>query len=146
VPFEAVVELTNTAAVGDRTPNITVGHIYRDAQGRTRREQGTSVTISDPVLQTSFLLNTKDKTALQRAGMPSTNSAPKQSEVAPPSRTGNVTKPQAAQADLGKAVIDGHDVIGHRITTRIPPFTMGNIFWSRLKERSGLLQNWAFQS
>jgi hypothetical protein len=130
VPFDAIVESTTSSNVGDKSPHVTLGHLYRDAQGRTRREHGDAVFISDPVLRTTFVLDTKNKTA-QQLRASSANSTQKQSQTQLSSadvRTAKVVKPQITREDLGKSVIDGHDVLGRRITTVIPPLVVGNLF------------------
>lgn len=70
---EAVTETTQTLFDGNRIERSTTVRIYRDSQGRTRREQLTggtvrSISISDPVGQVSYSLDPEKKTA-RRSGV-----------------------------------------------------------------------------
>jgi hypothetical protein len=68
---EAVTEFVQTLADGNRITRKTVMRTYRDSEGRTRREQSISgpngellsVTVSDPVAGTSFILEPETRTA-----------------------------------------------------------------------------------
>jgi hypothetical protein len=71
---EAVTETTQVLGDGNRIHNRAVTRVYRDGEGRTRREMfdsdGTLITISisDPVAKTSYTLDPKTKTAFQMSG------------------------------------------------------------------------------
>jgi hypothetical protein len=71
---EAVNESVQALADGNRIVRKTSTRIYRDSEGRTRREQLTStgdvqtVSISDPVAGAAFVLDPGTKTA-QRTGV-----------------------------------------------------------------------------
>ncbi|MCM3879854.1 MAG: hypothetical protein ND807_07085 [Vicinamibacterales bacterium] len=74
---EAVTEITQTLADGNRIVRRTTAEVARDSVGRTRREQGLAmlgpminapeefrhVQITDPEAHTMIILNMKDKTA-----------------------------------------------------------------------------------
>jgi len=66
---EAVTESLQVLSDGNRISRKTTTRIYRDSEGRTRREQLSpagqpqSVSISDPVAGTTFILNPTDRTA-----------------------------------------------------------------------------------
>jgi hypothetical protein len=74
---EAVTEVTQTLADGNRIVRRTTAEVARDSVGRTRREQGLAmlgpminapeafrhVQITDPEAHTMIILNMKDKTA-----------------------------------------------------------------------------------
>ena len=75
---EAVTESTQTLADGNRIRRENRSLIYRDSQGRTRREesltalgpwttdeQHTTIFINDPVAGTHYVLNQNDKTGTQ---------------------------------------------------------------------------------
>jgi hypothetical protein len=75
---EAVTESVQTLADGNRIRHENRSLIYRDSQGRTRREesitalgpwatdsQQKTVFINDPVAGTHYVLNTSDKTGAQ---------------------------------------------------------------------------------
>lgn len=63
-PYSAdeISESTQVLGDGTRIHNETRGKIYRDSEGRTRRESGDTATIIDPVAGTSYKLNTKTMT------------------------------------------------------------------------------------
>src|SRR5262245_45584764 len=65
---EMATESIQTLADGNRIVHRTGGRVYRDNEGRIRREEdpGTgpaTVTVSDPVAGKSFTLNPATKTA-----------------------------------------------------------------------------------
>ena len=74
---EAITETTQTLADGNRIVNKTSSILYRDSEGRTRREQTLkpvttfapraepiqTIFINDPVAGVSYSLNTRTKTA-----------------------------------------------------------------------------------
>ena len=60
------VEINETNQVlgdGTRIHNETQTQVWRDSEGRVRRETGNQVMIYDPVANASFSLNTKNQTA-----------------------------------------------------------------------------------
>lgn len=64
-PYSAVEvnEHTQTLADGTRIHNESQTQVYRDSEGRMRRETPNDVTIWDPVAGASWILNTKNQTA-----------------------------------------------------------------------------------
>jgi hypothetical protein len=64
-PYSAVEisETTQMLADGTRIHNETQTQVYRDSEGRLRRETPTEITIWDPVANTSWMLNPKTQTA-----------------------------------------------------------------------------------
>ena len=68
---EATTEFTQMLADGNRINRKTVTKVYRDSEGRTRREQvkqdgngqPTSISIVDPVAGSSFVLDPEKRTA-----------------------------------------------------------------------------------
>ncbi len=66
---DAITESLQVLSDGNRISRKTTTRIYRDSEGRTRREQLSpagqpqSVSISDPVAGTTFILNPTDRTA-----------------------------------------------------------------------------------
>lgn len=64
-PYSAteVHESVQTLADGNRIVQHTEGKVYRDGQGRERREEGDSVIISDPVGGKNITLHMINKTA-----------------------------------------------------------------------------------
>ena len=66
-PYSAteITEMTQVLADGTHIHNETQAQVYRDSEGRTRRETPDSVTIWDPVAKVTYILNPKDQTARQ---------------------------------------------------------------------------------
>jgi hypothetical protein len=59
---EEVVETTQVLADGTRIHQENKTLVYRDSEGRTRRENPGSITITDPVGNTTYVLNSKTMT------------------------------------------------------------------------------------
>jgi len=72
-PYSAdgVTETTQTLGDGTHINRQETYTIYRDGDGRVRRESGDEVWISDPVANVSYILNTKQQTA-RKLGLSST--------------------------------------------------------------------------
>jgi hypothetical protein len=66
---EAVNEMVQTLADGNKITNTSSSMLYRDSQGRERREErmGRSVFITDPVEGVSYMLETNSKVARKTA-------------------------------------------------------------------------------
>jgi len=69
---ETIVEGSQTLADGNKITSKTTGRVYRDSEGRTRREEDrkngtTSISISDPVAGFSYSLDPVDKIAWRTA-------------------------------------------------------------------------------
>lgn len=65
---ETYVEGTQTLADGNRINRKTTGRVFRDGEGRTRREEDrpngvASISITDPIAGYSYSLDTKNKIA-----------------------------------------------------------------------------------
>ena len=60
---DGVTETTQTLGDGTHINRQETYSIYRDGEGRVRRETGDEVWISDPVANVSYLLHTKEQTA-----------------------------------------------------------------------------------
>lgn len=58
-----VTETNQTLADGTRIHNETQTQVWRDSEGRVRRETGNQVMIYDPVAGASYSINTKNQTA-----------------------------------------------------------------------------------
>jgi hypothetical protein len=71
---EIVTETVETLADGNRIVHRTTGRVYRDGQGRVRREedrgngQAASVFITDPVAHVSYALEPENKVAMKTTG------------------------------------------------------------------------------
>src|SRR3954465_1469661 len=64
-PYSAVEvnETTQMLADGTRIHNESQTQVYRDSEGRMRRETPNEITIWDPVANASYVLNPKTQTA-----------------------------------------------------------------------------------
>jgi hypothetical protein len=139
-PYSAqiVIEHIQTLADGNVIHTTTTMNVYRDSEGRTRREltigaigplagQGTPqkmIFITDPVSGTNHVLNPDTLVARQ---MPFRGRG--QSEF-PPWRAGNARQkranPEIQTESLGTQVIEGLPAQGTRTTRTIPAGRIGN--------------------
>jgi hypothetical protein len=142
LPFTAdeVTVTTQTLADGTKITHKRLEKLYRDSQGRLRRErfkaeaesvgQGDSpqsVQINDPVAGVSYNLNPGDHTAQRREIRRPTPSAVHHSAAA----SGNLAAappvpPRPTVEDLGTQVIERLDARGERVTRTIPAGAEGN--------------------
>jgi outer membrane lipoprotein-sorting protein len=113
VPISADEQITRTdlTKAGTQRTIQSASHFYRDSQGRTRVETGSSVTITDPASGTVLLLSPKTQT-YQRQATPA-----KPASGVPGIQSGQVT---TQSRDLGKAVVAGVPVEGRGYTVSIP--------------------------
>jgi hypothetical protein len=149
-PFAADAVTTTTQALpnGTHINRTTTASLYRDSDGRTRREEqspagtGTlsasteaspTVMIHDPVAEAVYMLNPQKKTAQKmtftprhsasaRAGRVATASSEAETSARGPERFGGSMKTES----LGSQVIDGIQVEGTRHTLTIPAGAIGN--------------------
>jgi hypothetical protein len=145
---DVVTQTTQTLADGSHIKQSTTVHVYRDSEGRTRREETLNlnglavganngvppqmVFLNDPVAGTSYALDTTNRTATktgrgpwQRAGaVPGSNSQ----GPTPRMVQGRVNRePQNAKTEsLGSQMIEGVQAQGTRITRTIPAGQIGN--------------------
>jgi len=123
-----------TLADGNRIHNESQSKVYRDGEGRVRREMGVNlattatgpvkhnlVVITDPVAGTRTVLNPDNKTA--RQSQHTVRPAGKDHEGHPGGMggPGEVTKEQ-----LGTQTVNGYQAEGVRVTRTIPAGAMGN--------------------
>jgi hypothetical protein len=144
VPFSAVAtsETTQTLADGNHITRKTQTNVYRDSQGRFRREvtlpaigpltasgqPHSFVEISDPVAGTAYVLESEQKVARQ---MPDSMGAGVRTKVGP---NGNVfyrhfkesVETTAKTESLGTQTIEGVNAEGTRTARTIPAGEMGN--------------------
>ena len=71
-PYSAqeVNESSQTLGDGTRIRNESRANVYRDSEGRVRREVGDNVTIWDPVANVNYSINTKNMTAVKSSMVP----------------------------------------------------------------------------
>jgi hypothetical protein len=142
VPFSADITnvFTRVLADGNRINRETHGKMFRDSEGRTRRENefdlpnGTkrvNITISDPVQHSMIVLDPEAKTATVRhffeMELPMSDRPPAAS--APPVRAAmGATERQHSfeRVSLGTKEIDGFTVTGYRMSTTIESGRIGN--------------------
>lgn len=136
-PMTAVVETTHdtTLSDGNTIHNQNQDTIYRDSQGRVRREvqfelvtpstgatTHTMVIITDPVAGKRYMLNPQNKTAHEMPLRPPKPPAGAADAGAPPRPDeGNV-----ATESLGTKTILGLQATGTKVTRTIPAGQIGN--------------------
>ena len=143
---ELVTESVQTLADGNHIRQTSSVKIYRDSEGRTRREQSVNlnglasnanmpqlVFINDPVAGMNYALNAKDRTANKSTwasgGRMGKNGTPRE-----PSGAGDPQRPRRGMAPeqnvktelLGHQTMEGLPVEGRRVTMTIPAGQMGN--------------------
>ena len=143
---ELVTESVQTLADGNHIRQSSSVKIYRDSEGRTRREQSVNlnglasnanmpqlVFINDPVTGMNYALNTKDRTGTrnnwERGGRMGKNGPPREpSSVSDPQRPrrGMAPEQNAKTELLGHQTMEGLQVEGRRVTMTIPAGQMGN--------------------
>lgn len=145
-PLTAVVVVTRdtTLADGNKIHNESQSKIYRDTEGRVRRELTVDlatpatgkvnrnfIVINDPVAGKRYMLNPDNKTAhlmaphgphhANNGGDAAANTTPGSGGPGGPDGPGNVTKEQ-----LGTKTLNGVQAEGVRVTRTIPAGAIGN--------------------
>lgn len=149
---EAVTETVQALGDGNRITRKSTALVYRDSEGRTRREQSLepigpladagashmTIFINDPVAGVSYILNPDERTAQKLSRSQTTMShAEGMTVTVEANATMNhgvaiervVTSHAASQPttqSLGKRTIDGIEVEGTRSVTTIPAGEIGN--------------------
>ena len=147
IPLTAVLVITRdtTLADGNKIHRESQSKVFRDAEGRVRREVGLDlatpatgnvkrnlISINDPVAGKRYMLNPDNKTARlmpprgarrgNRPGDANANSSPEpEGAGGGPGGPGNVTKEQ-----LGTKTVNGVQAEGVRVTRTIPAGAIGN--------------------
>jgi hypothetical protein len=126
---QAVLESTQTLSDGTHITRKSTASIYRDGEGRTRREQTMDaigpfavsgdaprmISINDPISGTNYILDPRNKTARKMSG----RGGPPPHHEPPPSS-------ESKTESLGKQTIEGVEVEGTRSTVTIPAGQIGN--------------------
>jgi hypothetical protein len=136
-PMTTVVEVTHDSTLQDGNTIHTQNQstIYRDSEGRVRREvpfefmtpttgstKGTMIIIMDPVAGTRYVLNPQNKTAHSMPLHP-----PKPPAGTPEGEpSAKVADANTATVDLGTKSILGLQSTGTRVTRTIPAGQIGN--------------------
>jgi hypothetical protein len=139
-PYSAQVttEFVQTLADGNRITQKTTSALYRDSEGRTRREEtfgaigsqaaghsSQKIFISDPVAGTQFVLSPDKKEALQMPAHTGAGTSGGRSH-GPHSKGQASNAPERQTESLGKQTIGGIQAEGTRVTRTIPAGAMGN--------------------
>jgi hypothetical protein len=140
-PYSAVEVRTSQQilAGGNEIQRTEQSTVYRDSQGRVRRETtrtgpdgqtATRVTISDPVAGVVHELDAKNKTAFTRpARFPSpspTASTSRAQTMGAGRRPGGQTDANVKRETLAARSMNGSTASGTRVTHTIPAGTIGN--------------------
>jgi hypothetical protein len=130
-PYSAIARTVTRSPDGSHVDRSETETIYRDDQGRTRREinNGRNISILDPAAGVAFNLNTETRTAMKRVLQPAAYAA--QAKVPSQSLLELATaqaksRPNMTVDDLGTQVVNGVSAQGVRTTTTIPAGTFGN--------------------
>jgi hypothetical protein len=135
---EIVIVRDTTLADGNKIHNESQSKVYRDAEGRVRRELGVDlampatgrikhnlIVITDPVAGTRYMLNPDNKTAREAPLRGHNHAGPEQEAHAHAMEVmggpGAVSREQ-----LGTKAINGIQAEGIRVTRTIPAGEMGN--------------------
>jgi hypothetical protein len=140
----AITESVQTLSNGARITHKTTASIYRDSEGRTRREMTLDrigpfatadepaqlIFINDPVAGVHYILDQRSHTARKMAAPPNdrpTRRPPseKASERAP-ERAHEKAPAESKTESLGKQVIEGVEAEGVRSVITIPEGRIGN--------------------
>jgi hypothetical protein len=143
-PFSAdvVTTTTQTLSDGSHINQSNTAHVYRDSEGRTRREETLGnlngllqqssprqmVFINDPVAGANYALDAVNKTA-SRSVFNTNHSAPPSGQGRGPRGNGfgrNSTNANVKTENLGTQTIGGAQAQGTRVTRTIPAGQIGN--------------------
>lgn len=133
-----IVSRDTTLADGNRIHNESQSKVYRDAEGRVRREMGVDlatpatgsvkrnlVMIVDPVAGKKYMLNPDNKTAREMAMHgPGPNGEGHDSHMK--AMGGPADSAAANKEQLGTKAVNGFQAEGVRVTRTIPAGTIGN--------------------
>lgn len=142
-PYSAdmVTETTQTLPDGNRIHQITTAHVYRDSEGRTRREPSLDslntlapnshlpavIFINDPVAGVNYALSSRDHTATRSSWMrPGGRANQAKSAGGPPPGGRGHFAGNVKTESLGRQTIEGVPADGTRTTLTIPAGQIGN--------------------
>ena len=116
---DGITETAQAQPDGTRTVTKSTTKIYRDNDGRERREQivgrgATSITISDPILRVTYTLDPAGKTATKMSSSPP---AFIKGGMVGDGFTSTAPSPAEKREDLGQQVIEHISANGTRITS-----------------------------
>jgi len=110
---------TKTQPSGGGAPTQSASRMWRSSDGKFRLDTPSTSVINDPKSQQTILLDhlKKEATIIPMPAASSGNSAPASPQI--PAAQGQSSSVKVE--DLGKSMIEGHEVEGKRYT--LPPFT-----------------------
>src|SRR5579864_2938827 len=153
---EGLTTVTQTLSDGTHIERVTTARLYRDSEGRTRREQTllglgdlspsgeapTSITIVDPVAGVSYVLEPNSRKARRLPNVSNVYVGARRLQPPPPPPApgagsvvvaGKLTPPPPPPPppvptgeSLGTAKMEGLDVVGQRMTAKIEVGRIGN--------------------
>ena len=110
---------TKTQAAGGGPPTQTASRMWRSSDGKFRLDTPSASVINDPASQKTILLDHVKKEATIVPMPPAASGGAVQGFTQIPAAQGKVSP--AKVEDLGKSMIEGHEVEGKRFT--LPPFS-----------------------
>ena len=133
---DAVTDVSQILADGNKIHQTNTTHIYRDSQGRNRREPGLNALssaapgstipslafINDPVAGVSYTLDLTNHTGTKRTLPTPRSGSPNPNR---PSRT-PPNSPDIKTESLGRQMVSGVPADGTRTTVTIPAGQIGN--------------------
>lgn len=110
---------TKTQPSGGGAPTQSASRMWRSSDGKFRLDTPSTSVINDPKSQQTILLDhlKKEATIIPMPGASSGGPSPASPQI--PAAQGQA--PPVKVEDLGKSMIEGHEVEGKRFT--LPPFT-----------------------
>ena len=133
---QAVTEMTQTLGDGNRIVNKSTASIYRDSEGRTRREQTLraigpfatgleppqTIFINDPVAGTTYMIDARTKVARK------TSSFRFEYKIAPPAEgVRTLAPPDAPPAGMAPEALHDKDKAGFFVMTAPAPGSDGSL-------------------
>jgi len=130
-PYSAVARTITRSPDGAHVDRSVTEMIYRDDQGRQRRELngGKNISILDPAAGVTYNLSPETKTATKRVLQPSTIANQTKASSQSPFEMASAqarNRPNLTVEDLGTQVVNGISAQGVRTTSVTPIGTIGN--------------------
>src|SRR5215470_18014066 len=136
----AITESAQTLSNGARITHKTTASIYRDSEGRTRREMTLDrigpfatadepaqlIFINDPVAGVHYILDQRSHTARKMAAPPNDRPPRRTPSERAPERAHEKAPAESKTESLGKQVIEGVEAEGVRSVITIPEGRIGN--------------------
>jgi hypothetical protein len=136
----AITESAQTLSNGVRITHKTTASIYRDSEGRTRREvtidrvgpfatadePAQLIVIDDPVAGVQYILDQRSHTARKRTAPPGDGPRRRPPPEKAPERAPEKASAEDKTESLGKQVIEGVEAEGVRSVITIPEGRIGN--------------------